>query len=150
MKKTLLLQSIFTGIVILTIFTGCAAKGPKFTNFKEPPKGKSLVYLYRTSYLGAVVTPTITQKNLDTNVSLSLGQIKPMGYIKTEVNPGNYDFWAKTEVRNDININVKKEKIYCVENYITLGFLMGHPQFKLIDMDKCKKEIKKTHLSLDN
>ena len=150
MKKSLLLQSLLTGVVALTIFTGCTAKGPQFTKFEKPKEGKSLVYLYRTSIIGAAVTPTITQRNLNTNVSLSLGNIKPMGYIKTEVNEGNYEFWAKTEAKNEVNIKVEKGKTYCIEHYITIGFFIGHPQFKFVDMAKCEKEIKKTYLSLDN
>lgn len=150
MNQSLLLQGLFIGAVSLTLFTGCTAKGPQFTQFEKPKENKSLVYLYRTGIMGAAVTPTITQKNLDTNLALSLGNIKPMGYIKTEVDEGNYEFWAKTEARNEVNLKVKKGKTYCIEHYITIGFIVGHPQFKLVDMDKCEKEIKKTHLSLED
>lgn len=150
MKKSLLLQSLIIGAVAFTTFTGCTAKGPKFQSFDKPKEDKSLVYLYRTGYLGAAVTPTITQKNLDTNLSISVGNIKPMGYIKTEVAEGNYEFWAKTEAKNEVNLKVEKGKIYCIEHYISIGFFIGHPQFKLVDMEQCKKEIKETHLSLQD
>lgn len=110
MNQSLLLQGLFIGAVSLTLFTGCTAKGPQFTQFEKPKENKSLVYLYRTGIMGAAVTPTITQKNLDTNLALSLGNIKPMGYIKTEVDEGNYEFWAKTEARNEVNLKVKKGK----------------------------------------
>jgi len=150
MKKSILFQGVLIGAVAFTTFTGCTAKGPQFQEFDKPKEDKSLVYLYRTGVMGAAVTPTITQKNLDTNLSLSLGSIKPMGYIKTEVDEGNYEFWAKTEAKNEVNLKVEKGKTYCIEHYISMGFFVGHPQFKLVDMVKCEKEIKDTHLSLED
>lgn len=145
-----MIKSIIISTVSLALFTGCTAKGPQFQKFEQPKESKSLVYLYRTSFLGAAITPTITQKNLDTNLALSIGNIKPNGYIKTEVDEGNYEFWAKTEAKNEVRLKVEKGKTYCIEHYISIGFLIGRPQFEIVDMRKCKEEIKKTHLSLED
>jgi hypothetical protein len=150
MKKRILLQGIVVGVFAITAFTGCTAKGPKFEKFEKPKENKSLVYLFRTGIMGAAITPTITQKNLDTNLSISLGNIKPMGYIKAEVDEGNYEFWAKTEAKNEVNLKIEKGKTYCIEHYITIGFFIGHPQFKVVDMEQCKQDIKETHLSLED
>ena len=136
-------------VLFVVIFTGCSAKGPAFTEFEKPSEDKSLVYIYRTGIIGGSVTPDIHKKNISTNEDVIIGNVKPSGYIKTEVNEGNYEFWAKTEAKNEANIEVKKGNIYCIEHYISIGFFIGHPQFKIVDIEKCKEEITKTNLSIE-
>lgn len=138
----------FSGFLALLMLGGCSAKGPQFAGFQKPQDGNSKVYIYRTSFLGAAVVPNIHQKNLDTNESLILGEVKPSGYISTEIKPGNYEFWAKTEAKNEVQIAAKANETYCVEHYISFGFFIGHPQFKMIPMEKCEKEIIATNLSV--
>jgi hypothetical protein len=135
------------GIAVL-VMSGCSAKGPQFNGFKQPINGQANVYIYRTSYLGAAVTPSIHQTNLTNNQDKVIGSIKPNGYIMTTITPGMYKFWAKTEAENEVKIKATPNKIYCIEHYISIGFIVGHPQFKIVDMEKCKKEIKETKLSI--
>jgi hypothetical protein len=149
-KKSTLLHTLFSvsiSTLALLNFTGCSATGPKFEKFDTPQKDKSLVYVYRTSFLGASVTPDIHETNLETQNDKILGEIKPHGYLKTEVDEGKYQIWAKTEAKNEVDLNIEKNKIYCIENYISMGFLVGHPQFKQIDLAKCEQELKETKLS---
>ncbi|ADG92473.1 conserved hypothetical protein [Arcobacter nitrofigilis DSM 7299] len=134
--------------VALFIMSGCSAKGPQFNGFNEPTKGNSNVYIYRTSSLGAGVTPNIHDTNLEDSTDKIVGNVKPNGYIMTTITPGMHKFWAKTEVTNEVNLNIDPNKIYCIKNYISMGFLVGHPQFEIVDMNKCKDEIKETKLSL--
>jgi hypothetical protein len=128
--------------------SGCSAKGPQFDGFKEPVAGKSNVYIYRTSYFGAIVSPNIYKTNIKINNDKIIGSVKPNGYIMTTITPGMHKFWARTEVQNEVYLTANPSKIYCIEHYITFGFFVGHPQFKIIDIEKCKKEIKETKLSL--
>ncbi len=132
----------------MLVIGGCGAKGPQFSKFQEPNKGEANVYIYRTSYLGAAVTPTIHQTDLNTSNDKVIGTIKPNGYIMTTITPGMYKFWAKTEAENEVNLEINPNKIYCIEHYISMGFAVGHPQFKIVNMDKCKKDIQGTKLSL--
>jgi hypothetical protein len=145
MKIKLMLLS---GAIGMFIFSGCTAKGPQFSSFEKPKEGNSKVYIYRTSLFGGAINPDIFQKNLDTNESLLLGEVKSMGYISTEIKPGNYEFWAKTEAKNEVLISAKANETYCIEHYITMGFFIGHPQFKIIPIDKCEREIVTTNLSI--
>jgi hypothetical protein len=140
---------IITGLTTLTmlLLSGCGASGPKFEGFKKPSKGKANVYIYRTSYAGAAVVPDIHKTNLSTNKDEVIGSVEPNGYIMTTVKPDKYKFWAKTEVENEVQLKANPDEIYCIEHYISIGFLIGHPQFKLVDMEKCKKEIEHTNLS---
>jgi hypothetical protein len=144
-----LITIALTGAAILAM-SGCSAKGPQFNGFKEPAKGTSNVYVYRTSYFGAAVTPDIHKTNLKTNKDEIIGSIKPNGYIMTTITPGMHKFWAKTEAQNEVDLTANPSKIYCIEHYITFGFVVGHPQFKIVDMEKCKKEIVETKLSLQD
>jgi len=146
MKKKLIM-TVLTSTAIL-VMSGCSAKGPQFSGFKKPANGKANVYVYRTSYLGAAITPDIHKTNLSTNSDEVIGSIKPNGYIMTTITPGMYKFWAKTEAENEVKLEADPNKIYCIEHYISIGFVVGHPQFKIVDMEKCKKEIKDTKLSI--
>lgn len=130
------------------MFAGCNANGPQFTKFDTPKDDKSLVYVYRTSGLGAAVTPKIHQTDLVTKEDKVIGFVQPSGYIMAEVKEGDYQFWAKTEAKNEVDLKIEKNKIYCIENYITMGFFVGHPQFKLIPLEKCETEIKTTKLTI--
>jgi hypothetical protein len=149
MKKLIISGLSFTFVILST---GCSVKadGPQFNGFKTPEKGKSNVYLYRDSYFAAAVVPEIHQKNLNTNEDKIIGKIKPYGYIVTTVDPAQYQIWAKTEAKNEVNLDVKPNKIYCIKHYISMGFIVGHPKFKIMNMEKCKKEIEKTRLSIEN
>ncbi len=59
-----------------------------------------------------------------------------------------YKFWAKTEARNEVDLKVDPNQIYCIEHYISIGVIVGHPKFKIVDMAKCEEELKKTKLSV--
>jgi len=145
-KRVLLGLATVTGAMFIT---GCSsANGPQFTKFDTPKEDKSLVYIYRTSGLGAAVTPKIHKTNLVSNEDKVIGYVKPSGYIKEEVDVGKYQFWAKTEWKNEVDLEIEKNKIYCIENYISFGFFIGHPQFKLIPLEKCEAEIKTTKLTI--
>jgi hypothetical protein len=145
--KNKLIMTALTSATIL-VMSGCSAKGPQFNGFKKPTNGQANVYVYRTSYLGAAVTPDIHKTNLSTNSDEVIGSIKPNGYIMTTITPGMYKFWAKTEAENEVKLEANPNKIYCIKHYISMGFVVGHPQFKIVDMEKCKKEIKDTKLSI--
>jgi hypothetical protein len=149
MTKKNLIRIALIGITSIMI-SGCTAKGPQFNGFKKPTQGKANVYIYRTSLLAPQSTPYINEKNLRTGEKNIVGYIKPNGYIMTTIKPGTYEFWARTEVKNEIYLTAKANNIYCIKHYMSFGFFSPHPQFKLVDMKKCKKEIAQTRLSLQD
>jgi hypothetical protein len=138
----------FIGIVLLITLSGCSAKGPQFQSIEQPIEGESNIYIFRTGILGQAVQPDIHHLDKQTNIDSVIGSVKPDGYILSKVKPGKHLYWAKTEARNEVEIVTKKNEIYCIEHYIGMGFFVGHPQFEIVDMEKCKKELKKTRLSL--
>lgn len=146
MRKKIQISALSLGA--MAILSGCAASGPQFVDFEKPKQGNSKVYVYRTSGLGGAVVPSVHQTNLGTNEDKIIGEVKPSGYISTEIQPGKYQIWAKTEAKNEVYIDAKADEIYCVEHYISFGFFIGHPQFKLIPIEQCKLDIKTTKLSI--
>lgn len=145
------MATLALSIVAVLAISGCGnAKGPQFNGFKEPTSGQANVYIYRTSSLGAAVTPDIHKTNVASGQDEIIGSIKPKGYIMTTIKPGINKFWAETEARNEVDLQADPDKIYCIEHYISIGFIAGHPQFKIVDMEQCKAEIKKTKLSLQD
>ena len=162
MKNT---KTIFSLLVAGLILGGCAAnstgstlnsglstaKGPQFEKFETAQEGKSNIYIYRKAHLlRNVLIPDIHSENLKTKSDKVLPKLLPDGYIKETVDAGDYKIWAATEVQNEIIINAESKKTYCIQYYITPGFIVDHPQFKLQDISKCEQEIKKTKLSGQN
>jgi len=142
-KKVFRNVSLAVGGVLL--LSGCVAKGPQFNGFKKPDNNTSNVYIYRTQILGSATLSNIHQFNMETNKDKVLGVVKLKGYILTNVKPGVYKFWAS---RNEVGLKVFANKIYCIKHYVSIGFFLPHPQFKLVDLKQCKKEIKDTRLTL--
>ncbi len=145
----LFFKIVLIGFVVVLV-SGCSAKGPQFKGFVQPVAGQSNVYIYRKSYMGAAVTPDIHQVNLSTKEEKNLGGLKPNGYILTTVEPGTYKFWARTEAKNEVTLKANPGTNYCIEHYISMGFLVGHPQFRIVDMQQCKQDIKKARLITNN
>ena len=145
MKKQ---NAIATLLVTGLIMGGCTVKGPQFEKFETPKEGKSNIYIYRKAqFFGDGLTPDIHNTNLKTNTDKILPKLLPDGYIKETVSNGNYKIWAKTEAQNEVILDVKVNRNYCIQHYITPGFFIGHPQFEVQDLEKCEPEIKKTKLS---
>jgi hypothetical protein len=143
-KRNAIASLLISGLIL----GGCTAKGPQFEKFETPQKGKSNIYIYRKAqFFGDGLRPDIHYTNLKTNSDTVLPKLLPDGYIKETVKAGNYKIWAKTEVQNEVIINAKENKNYCIQHYVTPGFFIGHPQFEIQDLNKCKPEIKKTKLS---
>lgn len=138
--------------IILLAFSGCA-KGPQFVSFQKPIKDdEANLYIYRKSMLGygSGLKPDIHQTNINTNSDDVLPQLQAGGYIMQTLKVGDYQFWAKTEARNEVNLKVEANKIYCIQHYITPGLFIGHPQFELQDLSICEPAIKETKLSLQD
>lgn len=146
MQKILFL---FVAVVMFIMFAGCAAKGAKFSGFEKPKEGNSKVYIYRTSFWGAAFTHNIHRKNLDTGESITLGEVKPLGYVSMEMEPGSYEFWTNADTYHKVQINTKANETYCVEHYMIGAFsVVNYSKFQMTPMEKCEKEIIMTNLSI--
>lgn len=147
------LSRIFTfglSMGAILLLSGCSvAKGPQFIEFQKPNKDEANLYIYRKiAFWGGRLRPDMHQKNTKTNKDYVLPDLQRGGYIMQTLKPGSYQFWAKTETKNEVNLNVEPNQIYCIQFYTTPGFLLPHPQFELQDLAECELQIKETKLSL--
>lgn len=143
------LLAIGLSVGALIVFNGCTAKGPQFSAFEKPKPGEANLYVYRKAILfGDGLRPDIHKANMTTKEEDVLSPLQPSGYILETLKPGEYEIWAKTEAKNEVIFKAEADQIYCIQHYITPGFLIGHPQFELQDLAKCESGIKDTKLSI--
>ena len=55
------------------------------------------------------------------------------GYCLFYSKPGELELWGKTESRSSITVDVKAGQEHFVKGGLSLGFMVGRPNFTLID-----------------
>jgi len=143
MRKSVFITSVIVGM----FFIGCSAKGPKFQSFEKPKNpNNGMLYVYRKAQLvgDALTYPVIAGKYY-------IGKMKINGYSNKELPSGITKISASTSIvdKGELFVNIPKNGIVCVKSRIGFGFLVGRPQFELVDMKKCEKEIKTTRKNLE-
>ena len=78
-----------------------------------------------------------------------IGHIRNGGYFQKELAPGEYEIWGQTEVRRGIKVQLLPNAIQCLRTKVSMGVMVGRPQFATVDMDQCQKEIVDTQLSTE-
>jgi hypothetical protein len=117
--------------------TGCAS-GPKYTPISpvDVPGDKALVYIYRTAIPIGVAVAYEVMAGEQKVVSLQNG-----GYYPCLVTPGSVEFWAMTEAKSSVTLNLEAGKTYYIRGSVTMGFFVGHPLLEIIPADQAEKEI---------
>jgi hypothetical protein len=115
---------------------GCANLGPVFQKTEQIPDGTGLVYLYRPGgFVGGGVVYDV--KVGDTVITT----LPPGGYYPYFSQPGEVEFWAKTEARTAITIDVKPGETHYVKGTVGIGFFVGRPHLILVPPEVGEKEI---------
>jgi hypothetical protein len=122
----------------LFLFQGCAS-GPGYAEVKGtiPPLNpeKARVYLYRTSVLGAALSPAI---NLD---GASVGTSRAQGFLYVDTTPGSHTVETATEVTRKLSFTLEKGQTRYVKFGVTMGFFVGHVYPELVDNAVGESEI---------
>lgn len=127
------------------LFTGCGAKGPKFTEFSKPKPNQGLVYVYRpSSFVGGGVYYDIHVTNPSTPDFIA-GELTNGAYLEIDVPKGENEIWGKTEAKSSVTLDVKEGDIQCVKGGVGIGFLLGRPILEIVDLNTCKNEILETN-----
>ena len=125
----------------LLLFTGCGAKGPKFTSFEKPKPNEGLVYVYRpSSFVGSGVYYDIHVTNPMTPDFIA-GELTNGAYLKIDVPTGESEIWGKTEAKSSVTLDVKDGDIKCVKGSVGMGLFVGRPNLEIVDFETCKSEI---------
>ena len=134
----------FIGILATLILTGCGATGPKFQAIEIPQKSESLVYVYRPSaFMGAAMSFDIHVKSKDGSDKV-IGSLSNGSYIKYITKPKKVEFWAKTEAKSSLTLDMKANTMYCIKGEMGMGFLVGRPHLSIVENKLCQQELKET------
>lgn len=124
---------IAAGVVLMS---GCATLGPIYTKVDTVPEGRGLVYVYRPSgFVGGGVAYDV---KVGDNVVTTLHS---GGYYPYFSAPGEVEFWAKTESRSAVTIDVKPGQVYYVKGTVGVGFFVGRPHLIVVPNEVGEKEI---------
>lgn len=124
-------------IVPMLFLVACAATGTKFQRIADIPKDKGIVYVYRpNSILGGAVHYDVHAGNDDVICDLVRN-----GYSPYYANIGELELWGKTESKSSITIDVKPGQEHFVKGGLSMGFIVGRPNFTEVDNKTGLEEI---------
>ena len=118
------------------LIIGCASLGPVYSKVDKIPDNSGLVYLYRpSSFFGGGVSFNVkTGETIITTLSNG-------GYYPYFSAPGEKEFWAQTESKSSVTLDVKAGKTYYIKGEVGVGFLVGRPHLMVVDPEIAEKEI---------
>jgi len=144
MKTKHLIRPIaLLGLAIASISLVSCASGPTYAEMKSklPPieKGHGRVFVYRPSFFGAAVKPSV--KIDGQPVGTSEGQ----GFLYSDQTPGTHEVSVTTEWKHKTPVTVTSGQPSYVRCSMMMGLLVGHVMPKQVDattgeaeMQKCK------------
>lgn len=119
-------------LFVCCFLAGCAAAMPTWDDFRvqdniypDPLPGKGLVYFYKELQYDGV---TYYVWDNDKKIGAAGGGY----YFFYHADPGEHFFWAETEVKRFITLNVEAGKTYFVLMSWEIGFWAGHPSFATV------------------
>jgi len=145
MKRIWLKGMKYLFLLSLLLLTGCASLGPVYSKVDKIPDNAGLVYFYRpSSFVGGGVSYDI--KNGDTVITTLYNG----GYYPYFSAPGEKEFWAKTESKSSITLDVKTGQTYYVKGEVGVGFFVGRPHLMVVAPEIAEKEIEDCKFIPDN
>ena len=129
------LSAFFVFLCVFLLLNGCATLGPIYTRVDTIPGGKAIVYIYRPpSFMGGGVAYDV--KVGDTVITT----LQSGGYYPYLAEPGEKEFWAKTESRSAVTLDIKPGQIYYLKGTVGIGFFVGRPHLIVVASDIGEKE----------
>ncbi|NCU32827.1 MAG: DUF2846 domain-containing protein [Candidatus Moranbacteria bacterium] len=123
-------------LLALALLSGCAGLGPVYHKVEVIPEEKGLVYIYRQkSFVGGGVS-------YDVRVGETpITTLYNGGYFPYLSDPGEVEFWARTESKSAVTLDVKAGETYFVKGTVGVGFLVGRPHLSVVDKEIGFQEI---------
>ena len=129
-------RSLMIAMLLAAGALGCAALGEPYQPVSAVPSGKALVYIYRPkSFVGAAISYTVHVGNVPA-VKLVNG-----GYTAFIADPGETEFWAKTEARSSVTEALKAGKTYYLKGTVGVGLVAGRPKLSFEAEERGRSEI---------
>ena len=137
MKKKLIKLSVFFVFVFIYLFlNGCATLGPVYQKVDNIQDGKAVVYIYRPS--------SLVGGGVSYNVKVGETVITTLyngGYYPYLVEPGETEFWAQTESKSSVTLDIKPGQTYYIKGTVGVGFIVGRPRLIVVSSDVGEREI---------
>jgi len=138
LRRPILIVVCFVAVLILN---SCASLGPQFQKMETISNDKGLVYIYRpSSLIGGGVSYDV--KVGETPVTT----LHNGGYYPYFSQPGEVEFWAKTESKSSVTLDVKPGQIYYIKGTVGVGFIVGRPHLMIVESNVAEKEIAECRL----
>lgn len=134
--KWLKLSVFFVFLCIALLLNGCATLGPIYQKVDTIQEGKALVYIYRpSSFIGG---------GISYNVKVGETVIATLysgGYYPYLAKPGETEFWAQTESKSSVTLDIKPGQTYYIKGTVGVGFFVGRPRLIVVSSDVGAREI---------
>jgi hypothetical protein len=123
-------------MLLVATAVGCASLGEPYQPVSAVPADKALVYIYRPkSFVGAAISYTVHVGNVPA-VKLVNG-----GYTTFIADPGETEFWAKTEARSSVTEFLKAGNVYYLKGGVGIGLVAGRPKLGFVSAQAGQLEI---------
>ena len=119
----------FTAVILVLPFSKVDAQN----TFQSPSENKSVIYIMRTSALGAIMNFRFFDGEK------YLGKFKDKNYLRYECEPGEHLFWVKAENTDFLEADLLVDKIYIVEANAVMGAFSAGVKFNILDFNDDKK-----------
>ena len=136
MKKTLILLTSF----IIFLVAGCAKMPLRSDYVKDTPPNieqndeNGIVYFLRESAFGGSAISYFIFED-DTKIGL----LKSGSYFIHQAKPGKHTYWAETESRASVTIDVVAGQTYYIEGGVGMGIWAGRPELTEITEKVARK-----------
>jgi hypothetical protein len=136
--RKILRRSVLILICLIAALTlnSCASLGPPYQKVATIPDDKGLVYIYRPgSFIGGGVSYDV--KIGETPITT----LYTGGYYPYFSKPGEVEFWAKTESKSSVTLDVKPGQTYYIKGTVGVGFIVGRPHLMVVEPNVAETEI---------
>ncbi|WP_418120531.1 DUF2846 domain-containing protein [Variovorax sp. 350MFTsu5.1] len=118
---------------------GCSASGPRFSEMagSMPSLGENegRIYFYRNSIVGMAVQPDVSVNGQ------VVGTSRPSSFFYIDRPAGTYRASARTEAEGTIDVVLRPKQTAYVSMSISMGILVGHPNFERVSEAEGRKEL---------
>lgn len=141
MKQRLTRYLLSTVGAIALMALGCAAGGTAFQPAEEIAEGKALVYIYRpNSMIGGAIRYHVAAGDK------RIVYVIRGGYYPYLAEPGETEFWARTEGKASVTKDIEPGKTYYLRCTVTFGLAVGRPKLEFVGAEVGEKEVRKLKL----
>jgi hypothetical protein len=140
---------LFAGSLLLVlVFSGCApakVSAGELLRVKtlQPPEGKALVYIIRTSALGGAIRFNVTCD--DRFIGSTFGS----QFIYTFVDPGAHQFVSMAEDKARLALSAEAGKTYFIRQKAQMGIVAARNDLELVEESAGREALKNLKLAAD-